>query len=159
MKTHDIRQLNTAEEMRCTYEIMRALNNKMTEEEYYGFCAKFIASGYTQHVLFDNDKPVSAIGVIDTPLMGVVPNNAYKIANVATLPEYRGTGVSLALFSHVTEARRAQGYVDAHLNCDRLNIRGREFYKKAGWINTTSDTWTDKILVEKRLQQKMMAKL
>ena len=147
MRSHEIKILTEAKDMYDTYHVFLALNETMNEyRDYVDFWAP---RGYRQFVAYA-DKPVSAIAVIDTPLMGAVPSKAFKIANVATLPESRGSGVSQQLMSFVITHMKDEGYVSCDLNCSKKNERGNAFYAKCGFSNDESFNWRMKIAGEKK---------
>lgn len=143
----EIRIITKAQDMYQTYDIMKALNDRMSEIQYQDFINHWTPRGYRQFVMY-TDKPVAVIALIDTPLMGVVPNKAFKIANVATLPELRGSGASRELMAAVLSHMKSEGYTQADLNCNRANLRGNAFYEKCGFNKDESYNWRIKIAGE-----------
>jgi GNAT superfamily N-acetyltransferase len=60
-------------------------------------------------------------------------DNAWTIENVATLPEHRGKGVTLALLQHGLEAGHAAGFRRAQISFLIGNAPGEHAYAKAGF--------------------------
>lgn len=145
----EIRILTKAKDMYQTYDVMIALNDKMTEIQYQDFINHWVPRGYRQFVAY-TDKPIAVIALIDTPLLGVVPNKAFKIANVATIPEYRGSGISRELMTNILSHMKSEGYTIADLNCNKANLRGNAFYEKCGFNKDESFNWRMKIAGESK---------
>lgn len=151
VKMKEIRLLTAAKDMYQTYKIMTALNETMKEYDYRDFVDFWVDRGYKQFVYFQDEKPVAAIAVMYTPLMGIVPNKAYKIANVAALPETRGTGIARELMAFTLDAMGKEGnVVNASLECSKKNDRANSFYEKCGFSKDEAFHWRIKIASERK---------
>jgi translation initiation factor 4G len=59
---------------------------------------------------------------------------AWTVENVATKPEFRGTGVSQALIENELDVARAQGFKRAQVSFFIGNTRAEQLYKKVGFV-------------------------
>jgi GNAT superfamily N-acetyltransferase len=65
-----------------------------------------------------------------------VPNHNIDLAHAATLEDVRGTGVGLALTSHVLNWASEQGYRSMTIDWRAVNLLSSRFWPRRGWRPT-----------------------
>ena len=74
----------------------------------------------------------SVVGFVNGHPRGEVVHISYLFVD----PDHQGRGIGTQMLEHAVEAAARNGHRRATLNTAVLNRRARDFYERAGWIDT-----------------------
>ena len=130
--THDIRLLNSEEELRAAYPVMVQLRPTYSEDAFVEQVLRQFTTGYHLAACLLEGRPVSLAGYryVENLYAGF---NIY-VDDLVTDEAIRGSGTAKALFEWLVSEAKKKGCGQLHLDSGVQRHRAHRFYLDRGMI-------------------------
>lgn len=130
--THEIRLLNSEEELRAAYPVMVQLRPKYAENAFVEQALRQFTTGYYLAACLLDGRPVSLAGYryVENLHAGF---NMY-VDDLVTDEAIRGSGTAKALFEWLVSEAKKKGCGQLHLDSGVQRHRAHRFYLDRGMI-------------------------
>ncbi|AMQ20392.1 GNAT family N-acetyltransferase [Geobacillus zalihae] len=121
--------LETEEEVRSAFPVMRELRTHLDEETYTALVREAQEKeGYKLAALYDQDKMVAVVGFM--PMITLYNGRFIWVCDLVTASSERSKGYGKALLSYVHEWAKEHGYGIVSLSSGLQRIDAHRFYEE-----------------------------
>jgi len=121
--------LETEEEVRSAFPVMRELRTHLDEETYVALVREAQEKeGYKLAALYDQDKMVAVVGFM--PMITLYNGRFIWVCDLVTASSERSKGYGKALLSYVHEWAKEHGYGIVSLSSGLQRIDAHRFYEE-----------------------------